>query len=159
MFFAEQTEEYFDSSTHTWHYKMDNLTSPFQSVLHCYWWCIISMSSTGYGDVVPRSPVGKLVAGCTIVLGLLVFTFPVAVVGSHFIHEWIHHKKRGASRYRESESHGSINSTLLVPSDNEGDDVRGSNSSEVVLAQLASLERSIVKLRESLESQPRRRGL
>ncbi len=48
------------------------LFSPFQSILHSFWWCVTTMTSTGYGDVIPQTIEGKVIAGLTMVLGVLV---------------------------------------------------------------------------------------
>lgn len=38
----------------------------------------------GYGDLIPVTPAGKLLAGLTIIWGMIVFTLPIAIIGSNF---------------------------------------------------------------------------
>ena len=48
------------------------------------WWAIITMTTVGYGDVVPVTFAGKLMgAGCAM-MGILCMSFPVPVFVSHF---------------------------------------------------------------------------
>jgi len=49
------------------------------------WWCIITLTTVGYGDVVPLSPLGKAIASCTAVTGAIVLAFPVTVLGINIV--------------------------------------------------------------------------
>ncbi|KAJ9470766.1 Potassium voltage-gated channel protein Shab [Diplonema papillatum] len=59
--------------------------SPFQSVVHAFWWCITTLTTVGYGDVVPNSVGGKIVAGLTMLVGIFVLALPASIVGSNFL--------------------------------------------------------------------------
>lgn len=48
----------------------------FSSIPASYWWSIISVTTVGYGDMVPRSIPGQLVALLTILSGVLILSFP-----------------------------------------------------------------------------------
>ena len=58
--------------------------SPIQSHLDVFWWCLSTVTTVGYGDVVPVTPGGKIVASVCIVMGVLVFAVPASVICSHF---------------------------------------------------------------------------
>jgi Ion channel len=45
------------------------------------WWCIVTITTTGYGDMVPATPAGKIVAGATMLAGLALFGLLMNVVG------------------------------------------------------------------------------
>ena len=51
------------------------------------WWAIVTLGTIGYGDVVPITTVGKLIAGCTIFLGLIMVALPVGIIASGFAEE------------------------------------------------------------------------
>ncbi len=53
--------------------------SPFTSIPDALYWFIVTATTCGYGDVYPTSPVGKFIAGTTMLLGVLLIAFPVSV--------------------------------------------------------------------------------
>lgn len=52
----------------------------FTSVPASYWWAVISMTTVGYGDMVPRSVPGQVVALSSILSGILLMAFPVTSI-------------------------------------------------------------------------------
>jgi voltage-gated potassium channel len=51
------------------------------------WWAIVTLGTIGYGDVVPVTMVGKLIAGVTIFMGLIMVALPVGIIASGFAEE------------------------------------------------------------------------
>ncbi|TNN58796.1 Potassium voltage-gated channel subfamily G member 2 [Liparis tanakae] len=52
----------------------------FSSIPASYWWAIISMTTVGYGDMVPRSIPGQMVALTSILSGILIMAFPATSI-------------------------------------------------------------------------------
>ena len=48
------------------------------------WWAIVTLGTLGYGDVVPVTPLGKLIAGATIFSGFVMVALPVGIIASAF---------------------------------------------------------------------------
>ena len=48
------------------------------------WWCIVTMTTVGYGDLAPLSEIGRAIASILLVIGLLVVAAPVIIVGGNF---------------------------------------------------------------------------
>jgi hypothetical protein len=46
----------------------------------------------GYGDVVPITVLGKFVAGCAMVVSVLIMALPISVIGTHFSNQWMEYK-------------------------------------------------------------------
>jgi len=55
------------------------------------WWAVVTLGTVGYGDVVPITAVGKLVAAVTIFLGLIMIALPVGIIANAF-NEQIHRR-------------------------------------------------------------------
>ncbi len=49
------------------------------------WWAILTLSTVGYGDVTPHTLLGKLVAGLTMVCGLMLYAMPIGIISRGFI--------------------------------------------------------------------------
>ncbi len=49
------------------------------------WWTVVTMTTTGYGDLVPVTDLGKVVAGVTMILGLLLIGTFTALVASSLV--------------------------------------------------------------------------
>ena len=55
------------------------------------WWAIVTVGTIGYGDVVPVTALGKLIATGTIFLGLIMMALPVGIIATAFS-EQIHRR-------------------------------------------------------------------
>ena len=53
----------------------------FTSIPVAMWWCIVTLTSTGYGDLYPVTVGGRIVAGVTMFLGLALFGILLNVIG------------------------------------------------------------------------------
>jgi hypothetical protein len=103
-FYAEQTVASFDHVTRKWIYDPEygGTESNFQSVPDAMWWCLVTLTTVGYGDQVPVSPLGKGVASLAIVSGLLVLAFPLTIMGSNFGEVWAEYRAREFNSDKES---------------------------------------------------------
>jgi len=45
------------------------------------WWCIVTLTTTGYGDLYPVTVGGRVIAGVTMLLGLVLFGILMNIIG------------------------------------------------------------------------------
>jgi len=88
MYIAER--EVFNHDTGAWMRTEDGKLkeSPFQSIPMTFYWAIATLTTTGYGDVVPITIMGKIIAGITMLFGVLTIALPSSILGSNFVSEW-----------------------------------------------------------------------
>lgn len=53
----------------------------FTSIPTAMWWCIVTLTTTGYGDMYPSSFGGRVIAGATMLMGLVLFGILMNIVG------------------------------------------------------------------------------
>jgi voltage-gated potassium channel len=56
----------------------------FGNIPAAAWWSVVTLATVGYGDVVPVTPLGKLVAGLVTVMGLGAFALPFGIIATGF---------------------------------------------------------------------------
>lgn len=56
----------------------------FGSIPAAAWWAVITLSTIGYGDVVPVTPLGKLFGGLLMIAGLAAFALPFGIITAGF---------------------------------------------------------------------------
>ncbi|MBI2585369.1 MAG: cyclic nucleotide-binding domain-containing protein [Rhodospirillales bacterium] len=59
----------------------------YGSIPAALWWGITTLTTTGYGDVVPVSPLGRLVAGMVMICGIAVFALWAGILANAFANE------------------------------------------------------------------------
>jgi voltage-gated potassium channel len=56
----------------------------FGSIPHAMWWAVATLTTVGYGDVTPITPIGRMFGGLVMVFGLAMFALPIAIIASGF---------------------------------------------------------------------------
>lgn len=59
----------------------------FGSIPKALYWAVVTLATVGYGDVVPVTPLGRLVASGAALLSLAAIAFPTAILGAGFVRE------------------------------------------------------------------------
>ena len=70
-------------------YLVENEAQPdkFPSIPSALWWGIVTLTSVGYGDTYPITPLGKLLGGFTAFLGVAMFALPTGIFAAGFVEE------------------------------------------------------------------------
>lgn len=70
-------------------YAIEHKVQPdkFGTMPQAMWWAIVTLGTVGYGDVVPVTPLGRIVTVVAIVVGFAMIALPVAIVSTAFADE------------------------------------------------------------------------
>ncbi|XP_005920723.1 potassium voltage-gated channel subfamily V member 2 [Haplochromis burtoni] len=64
--------------------EVDQPGTPFSSIPDAWWWAAVSISTVGYGDVVPISYLGRCVAFSCISFGIILNGMPISILFNKF---------------------------------------------------------------------------
>jgi voltage-gated potassium channel len=64
----------------------------FDSIPSAAWWALATLTTVGYGDVVPITPLGKVLGGVVMLLGVGMFALPIAIIATGFSQEANRHQ-------------------------------------------------------------------
>lgn len=59
----------------------------FTDIPTSMWWAIVTLTTVGYGDVFPVTPMGKVFAAIIAILGIGMFALPTGILGASFVEE------------------------------------------------------------------------
>jgi len=70
-------------------YAIEHNVQPdkFGTIPQAMWWAIVTLGTVGYGDVVPMTPLGKIVSVFAIVVGFAMVALPIAIISTAFADE------------------------------------------------------------------------
>lgn len=83
IFYAEQTASRFDYELGVWIYE-NGIISGFQSIGASIYFLMTALASVGFGDIYPRTILGRAVTVLSIFLGVALFSFPSVILAISF---------------------------------------------------------------------------
>ena len=75
------------AATLSYLFERDVQPEVFGSIPRALWWAIVTLSTTGYGDVVPATIWGRLLAAWVMVGGIVIFALWAGIIASAFAEE------------------------------------------------------------------------
>lgn len=79
-------------------YYVEHATQPeaFSSIPATMWWGVATLTTVGYGDIVPMTPIGKFLGGMFAIVGIGLFALPAGILSSGFYE--LMHKTRARKK-------------------------------------------------------------
>ncbi|MEC7306647.1 ion transporter [Vibrio gigantis] len=65
----------------------------FTSIPHSIYWAIVTITTVGYGDMVPQTALGKAIASLTMLLGYSILAVPTGIITAELSNEMNSHKE------------------------------------------------------------------
>jgi voltage-gated potassium channel len=66
-------------------YLIEGKISGFTSIPKSIYWAIVTMTTVGYGDIAPRTPLGQIVASLLMIVGYGIIAVPTGIVTSEMM--------------------------------------------------------------------------
>ena len=70
-------------------YLVENQAQPeaFSSIPEAMWWGVATLTTVGYGDIYPVTPLGKVLGAVICLLGIGLVALPTGILSSGFVEE------------------------------------------------------------------------
>ena len=68
-------------------YLIEGSENGFTSIPKSVYWCIVTMTTVGFGDIAPATPLGQLIASLVMVLGYGIIAVPTGIVSAEYVHQ------------------------------------------------------------------------
>lgn len=90
----------------------------FSSIPMSMWWGVATLTTVGYGDIYPITPLGRMLGALMAVLGVGMFALPAGIIGSGFAEE-IARQREAAKLTRCPHCHGDLDQAPKAEAQNE----------------------------------------
>merc|ERR1711988_864131 len=78
---------------------------PYTSTLVGMYWAVITMTTVGYGDIVPVTTEGRLIAVACAFVGVLFMALPISILGANFT---VQYQRLSANQRQERKRRTSV---------------------------------------------------
>ncbi|MDW0178127.1 MAG: potassium channel family protein [Nitrososphaeraceae archaeon] len=74
------------------------IQSKIKTLLDALWWCVATVTTVGYGDIVPVSNIGRIVALFYMFFGITMIAILLSVISNTFYKKRFEKEERGKKR-------------------------------------------------------------
>ncbi|MBA3987336.1 MAG: ion transporter [Flavobacteriales bacterium] len=75
-------------------YLVEGEESGFDSIPHSIYWCIVTLTTVGFGDITPVTGLGRFIASLIMITGYGIIAVPTGIVSAEFTKQKIKGKKK-----------------------------------------------------------------
>lgn len=65
-------------------YLVEGSENGFESIPHSVYWCIVTLTTVGYGDISPATPLGQFIASIIMIMGYGIIAVPTGIVTAEY---------------------------------------------------------------------------
>lgn len=100
----------FVSASGIYFFECEVQPEEFGSIPQALWWSTVTLTTLGYGDVVPMTVFGKIFAGMMTILSIGIVALPAGMLASRFSEELLKRKQRYLHKVKALASDGFLDS-------------------------------------------------
>ncbi len=79
--------------------------SGFTSIPRSVYWAIVTLTTVGYGDIAPVTPLGQLIAAMIMIMGYGIIAIPTGIVTAEYVNSDTVHTSTQSCQYCSAEGH------------------------------------------------------
>jgi len=68
-------------------YLIEGESNGFTSIPRSVYWCVVTLTTVGYGDIAPNTPLGQFIASIIMILGYGIIAVPTGIVSAEYVRE------------------------------------------------------------------------
>ena len=61
--------------------------TPFTDIPTSIYWAVVTMTTVGYGDIAPVTPIGRMLSAVVMLMGYTILAVPTGIVSAQFVHD------------------------------------------------------------------------
>lgn len=73
----------------------------FHSIPHSIYWAIVTITTVGYGDISPQTPLGQFIAALAMICGYAIIAVPTGIIGAELMAEYQNQNTRKQADTRQ----------------------------------------------------------
>ena len=76
-------------------YMVEGEENGFSNIPKSVYWCIVTLTTVGYGDIAPQTPLGQFIASIVMILGYGIIAVPTGIVSAEYTMQRKEEKENG----------------------------------------------------------------